>query len=85
MGNGPFVKVEHVQLTYLGIGISLKACTAKVHCHRNEETRGPTDMYKYYNQELTLRQESEKGIQPEFQTFVLWDCNRRPYCLPVTF
>lgn len=85
MGYGPFVKVEHVQLTYLDIGILLKACTAKVHCHRNEETRGPTEMYKYCNQELTLRQESEKGIQPEFQTFVLWDCNRRPYCLPVMF
>lgn len=38
MAYGPLVKVEHVQQTYLYIGILLKACTAKVHCHRNEET-----------------------------------------------
>lgn len=84
-GYGPFVKVEHVQLTYLDIGIPLKACTAKVCCHRHEETWGPTEMYKYCNQELTLRQELEKGIQPDFQTLLLWDFNRKLYCLPVTF
>jgi len=35
MGYRPFVKVDLVLLTYLHIGLLLKASTTKVHCQRN--------------------------------------------------